>query len=306
MRKEIQEVMSDRLKKDLIDDKEIVDNTNREAFIRIAAHHLKSALSENFAVLGIDIYEYSKKKPVPQALVPFVFDSVYEETTASVIKGLPYVFQDYHAKKDFEDHFIGTGDGGFQIFDTPLHALLFAVMFELNLRTYNAGRLYPALQAVVEDITLRFALTYDIVYRLRGRYYGTAIIRNARILSRDRLNRCLLDKQSYDWFLNRINGLENLQAIELRDIADIDEFRSYDDKPRNKPNLIIPEHQDVRLPLVRSLDVLKIGRTKAKQDDLDIYGLHMQVTGRLEGHAKMPTFTVTLGNLYTEGLTGDE
>lgn len=44
-------------------------------------------------------------------------------------------------------------------------------------------------------------------------FYGSAIINCARIISKDRLNRCLIDAETNKWFLHNTNGIETLTCL---------------------------------------------------------------------------------------------
>ena len=86
-------------------------------------------------VLGIDIYQYSQYQSLEQSIVPFLFKLIYKEASELCLKKTGFVFQNYETS-DFKDQFIETGDGGFQLFETPLHAILFAIQFELFVRYF--------------------------------------------------------------------------------------------------------------------------------------------------------------------------
>ena len=88
-------------------------------------------------VLGIDIYQYSQYRSLEQSIVPFLFKLIYNEAVDLCMEKPGFIFQKYK-KEDFREQFIDAGDGGFQIFQTPLHAIIFAIHFELFVRYYNA------------------------------------------------------------------------------------------------------------------------------------------------------------------------
>ena len=89
------------------------------------AHYIKKA------VLGVDVYRYSKYRKYAQTLIPYVLHRLYEDTVTDLTRYEQSFFADL-SLKSFKSHFIDTGDGGFIIFDTPFHALFFAVYFALN------------------------------------------------------------------------------------------------------------------------------------------------------------------------------
>lgn len=80
------------------------------------------------SVLGIDIYRYGMYKHMEQTLIPSLFKILFDKTIKLCLDNNQFVFQHY-TKEQIEDAFISTGDGGFVIFDTPLHALLFNINF---------------------------------------------------------------------------------------------------------------------------------------------------------------------------------
>lgn len=68
--------------------------------------------------------------------------------------------------------------------------------FQANIVRYNSRNdTSSALYEVIGEINLRYSLTYDNLYFYNKNYYGPAIINCARIMSKDKLNRFLLDKK---------------------------------------------------------------------------------------------------------------
>nr|NQU92294.1 hypothetical protein [Bacteroidota bacterium] len=129
----------------------------------------------NKSVLGIDIYQYSTGYGVlEQALIPFLIQRFIEITIDQCFANHKYLFQKYDAQK-IKDHFISTGDGGFFIFETPLHSLLFAINFATVLRVYNAFHFYPKLRRIIGSINMRYAITYDKLYQFGDNYFGRAL-----------------------------------------------------------------------------------------------------------------------------------
>jgi len=254
------------------------------------------------AVLGIDIYKYSSYEEFAQTLIPCMFKLLFRETIDMCFKNHAFLFQKY-TKAEFEENFISTGDGGYVMFDNPLHALLFACNFAIVLRTYNSFHLYPKLRKIVGGASIRYAITYDKLYYFDKSHYGRAIINNARILSKDTLNRCIIDQNVYDWFTLNIDGMENLQLITIDDIANIYEIQgSYD-------NQILEEHEDAifgqnvsRTTGIINSDVLKIGEIHSKETSLSVYNIHLQIVSRWKRSDTERTITVSLGNLNTSSL----
>jgi hypothetical protein len=260
----------------------------------------------NKSVLGLDIYQYSTGYGVfEQSLIPFLFRRFMETTIDQCFANHRYIFQKYDRKR-IHEHFISTGDGGFFIFDTPLHSLLFAINFAIVLRVFNAFHFYPKLRRMIGSINLRYAITYDKIYKFGDNYFGRAIINNARILQRDDLNRCLIDQNVNTWFLVNIGGLENLQVITMSEISNIQDFLDdYD-------CAVLDEHPDEIFGIIEkrtygiiNSDILKIGKIQSKSTDLNIYLLHLQVSLKLvndDDPEQTKVFTISLGNLNTAGI----
>ncbi len=256
------------------------------------------------SVLGIDMYQYSSFGEFEQTLIPFLFKTLFDATINLCFQNHPFIFQKY-TKKDIENNYISTGDGGFLIFDNPVHSLLFAANFAIILRAYNAFHFYPKLRKIIDGINMRYAITYDKIYKFNNNYYGRAIINNARILIKDNLNRCLMDEYTHTWFTTNLDGVENLQIATLDDIANIYEFnKNYDRDLIKKGDEIFENESSRRYGIINS-DILKIGMIKSKETSLSIYNLHLQVTIRLyndENREQNRLITVSLGNLNTTGI----
>ena len=259
---------------------------------------------KNRAVLGIDIYRYGMFKHLEQTLIPAVFKIFFEKTIRLCLESNQYVFQNY-TKTIIENSFISTGDGGFLILETPLHAVFFAINFEVVVRSYNSYHLFPRLRKIIGPISLRYAITYDTLFHFDNNYYGSAIINNARILNKDDLNRCLLDESSFNWFLTNIDGIENLQVYTIYDISNIYDFQDYDLSPiENGENEIISKNR-TRLEGIINSDILKIGEIQSKEVGLKIYNLHLQVSLIIHSDTSSENerlITISLGNLNTSGI----
>lgn len=256
------------------------------------------------SVLGIDIYRYGLYKHLEQVLIPPLFKILFEKAIRLCLENNQFIFQKY-TKEKIENSFISTGDGGFVIFDTPMHSLFFAINFEMVVRAYNSYHLFPKLRNIIGSISLRYAISYDTIFHFDDNYYGSAIINNARILDKDTLNRCLIDQQAYDWFLISIDGLENLQILTLHEIANIYDFLDYERNLITEgENEIIDNNPSRRTGIINS-DVLKVGHIQSKQTMINIYNLHLQITARIYSDRKVESkriITVSLGNLNTSGI----
>jgi hypothetical protein len=255
------------------------------------------------SVLGIDIYRYGMYPHLEQILIPSLFKIFFDKTIKLCLENNQFVFQNY-TKEQIENAFISTGDGGFVIFDTPLHALLFNINFETLVRAYNSYHLFPKLRNIIGSISLRYAITTDTIYYFENNFYGSAIIINSRILEKDSLNRCLIDQDTYNWFLINIDGIENLQVLTISEIANIYEFQDYDKKYIRQGNNEIMNTRISRYSGIINSDISKIGQITSKEMSLNIYNLHLQVTLKASSTDSKTkrTITVSLGNLNTAGI----
>lgn len=256
------------------------------------------------SVLGIDIYRYGQYQHLEQTLIPPLFKILMEKAIRLSLENDQFVFQKYSRDRILKS-FISTGDGGFMMFETPLHALFFVINFEMVVRSYNSYHLFPKLRDIIGSISLRYAITYDTIFQFDNNYYGSAIINNSRILERDSLNRCLVDQNTHDWFLINIDGIENLQMYSTHDLANIYGFHNYDDNfIHNGVNMIINSEQSRRSGIINS-DISRIGQIRSKERLLDIYNLHLQVSMFISADNKKENkrrITISLGNLNTAGV----
>lgn len=256
------------------------------------------------SVLGVDIYQYGSYKDFEQTLIPFLFELLFERAIELCLNSNEYLFQNYTKEKIY-DSFISIGDGGFIIFDNPIHSMVFALNFDMVQRSYNSSHIYPKLRNIIGGISNRYAITYDSIYHFENNYYGRAIINNARILSKDHLNRCLIAQKTYDWFLFNVDGIENLQLITLDEIHNTSDFEDYDSSLiQNGKNVII--NNDIsRCTGIINADILKIGVIQSKETSLNIYNMHVQATMEISTDKENETkrkITVSLGNLNTSGI----
>lgn len=256
------------------------------------------------SVLGIDIYRYGLYKHLEQTMIPALFKILFDKAVRLCLEDNQFVFQNY-TKEKIEKSFISTGDGGFLIFETPLHALFFAINFEVMVRAFNAYHHFPKLRKIIGSLSLRYAITYDTIFHFENNYYGSAIINNARILEKDGLNRCLLDQHAYEWFLTNIDGIENLQTYTIHDIANIYEFTGYDKSfIKSGENDIINDRLSRYSGIINS-DILRVGQIQVKEAQMNIFNLHLQVTLFASADNKKDSkrrITVSLGNLNTSGI----
>ena len=266
--------------------------------------HLHETNFGKKAVLGIDIRKYGAFNDFVQPLIPVLYEILFEESIRQCLETQEFIFQKY-SRESIHKHTISTGDGGFMIFDTPLHALLFASSFAITLRQYNSYHLYPKFRACIGEINLRYAITYDRIYCINNNFFGRSVINNSRIISKDDLNRCLIDEGSYQWFLLNIDGLENLQVLSLNEIGNVAAFQDYDQTLiQNGTNLFFEEKEDTRNYGIINSDILKIGIIRSKNLELNVYNIHLQVSVVMHADDtdKRRTITISLGNLNTTGI----
>jgi hypothetical protein len=258
---------------------EINDEISVEEMASFSEKYLKQEIK---SILGLDIYRYSEYHDAKQPLIPVIFDSLFDNAIYNVLNDEPSLFKDIDIRK----YFIPTGDGGFIIFPTPLHALVFNLYFFSVLHVFNSGHFSPKLSKFMGEITIRSTITYDNIFNYENNWYGKAIIKNARILSKDRLNRFIIDKETYTYFLNKFNGIESLSIIDnkkLKKILNInDEFES---------RLF---NNDVKKIL--NIHIQKIEDTLAKSTQLNIYNLEMQQYVEIKINDQILSYIYTLGN----------
>jgi len=305
----------------------------------IRKEKINTDIFSQYTVLVIDIYQYSKYPLLEQSLIPFLFQSIYSETAVLCVSNNEYIFQNYIINNknlenliaepanykagkglqitkllvnDMQKHFICTGDGGYQLFETPIHALCFAMFFEYVLRSYNSFAFLPKLRAIVGELTCRYVVTLDDVYRFDNKYFGTAIINNARLLSKNKLNRFLLDEKTYKWFLLNCNGLETLKSFTLGEVSKIPALKNYNKKFLNKNSLIffngiLEEFRQIYSPNsnIESVDIMKIGQVEIKTKPYSIYNAVIKYIfwpQDLKNPNKYRKIVCTLGNYNIAGL----
>jgi len=272
---------------------------------------LNDLFSSKQTVLGFDIFQYSQYKAEEQILIPVLFGLIYNDAWNLAIQNYSYIFQKYDHYNlantlDYKKYFISTGDGGFQIIDSPIHAILFLVVFSTILRFYNSGLYIPLIKEKIGIIDIRYAISYDNIYHYMDNYYGSGIINNARMMGKDKLNRLLIDRNIYNWFLENITGIENLISIGLDEISEIKEFEGYDGKRISVENnaLISANTKIIKMEGFKSIDIQKIGEITEKKTKMDIYNIHLQaiIDYRSFFHIQK-VVTVSIGNLNTTGIS---
>lgn len=254
----------------------------------------------NKSVLGIDIFQYSHYEIKKQTLIPFLFKLIQDAVFKNCVESNGYLFQKSTSVK-LQKEFIHTGDGGFQILDTPLHAVSLAINYELLIRYYNSYHFYPKLRKLIGPISFRYSISSGAIFQFNQNYFGPGIINCARMLSKDDLNRCLMDQSTHDWFMHTMMGVENLQFISMEDISTYPQFALYDKSLKSDYEMIFPNKKDFSFQKIISADVQQIGEIKAKHTTLNIYNLHLQFLGSIR-EAKDKPIVITIGNLNLSGI----
>ena len=252
------------------------------------------------SVLGIDIFKYSKYDYAKQKLIPIIFRYLVSCTIDSCFL-LESNFTFHYDKESILKEMIDTGDGGFLVFQNPIDTIIFLTYFAANLHSFNSYHSYPNLRKYIGPLTIRFAITYDKVYQIDSNFYGPAIINNARIMSRDKLNRLLIDGNTYDWYLLNTNGIENILLISIEHL-----FRQ---KPlagltRDQVKSLIFKN-DKGSPVIKNVFCQKLERINVKDDNFDVYNLIIQICLFMYDDEKVDehtAFITTIGNMNCNGI----
>lgn len=295
------------------------------------------------AVLGIDILGYSKARNLAQMATPACMRAIL---AAAAVELSHYESLFFDAPSDIFKDWIDTGDGGYVFCATPLQGLLLALYIQSSLQTYNSERFdtWPpmhdgadygnevcAIRRLTGPLTVRFAMAFDQVYEYpawpgqfptlsQSNLYGTGIITAARIMSRDKLDRFLIDANAFGWFQKHTNGVESLRFLpqhvalqQARKEAPPDPdsgWRSYAFQIRSKTAPTAQSKE--RLGYSKGIDELhsmRIGKVQAKEQRIEVYNIHVQMSHRyfLDGDSDAPDhFIVTLGNLNPQGIGEDK
>lgn len=258
-------------------------------------------LSEK-TVLGLDIYQYSKKEEDKQRLIPILFDLLYKQTEQWLNDYEKPLFSNIdNLRKDF----IHTGDGGFQILENPLCGIIFVLRFFTILNLYNIGKYLPELHAFIGDIEIRACLTKGNVFAYNSNYFGKPIIQNARILAADKLNRFIIDENINKWFDKELNGIASLQ---IRTQHEIECLFQLPVNSLEKSKLFPQDHYMLLddLPVgaytIRSITKQKIGDVIVKNDVNSVYNIEIQTITIIDNLPGMNTIFINIGNSNSNGL----
>jgi len=293
-------------KEDFFGDVDELLKVNKPLLLNSLSEEIKLN-TENKAVLGFDIYQYSQFEEKAQFVIPFLLKNIIQYTIDSVNKYELFLFSGNFLLSS--ENYIDTGDGGFIIFDTPLHALAFSLHFNIALRQYNSYILYPVIRDIVKELNIRFSITYDKVYLFDNNIYGVGIINNARILTKDKLNRFLYDFNTNEWFLKNLSGIENVNIYGYEILHRIPCLSKY-----LKPGLIIDKYgifnkkyfNGIQIFGINGTTIQKIGNIKVKNNEISIFSLFIQLIVTIVDLAdatKRESFQVSIGNINTTGIT---
>ncbi|MCW7479369.1 hypothetical protein ND856_18865 [Leptospira bandrabouensis] len=304
----------------LDDDSKPLTEIEKKLTLRRIKKSVKYDSFSKYSVLGIDILDYSQFPEPQQIFVPKILDKILETAFNDILEFEDYLFQNEIKTYSIRNSFIDQGDGGFYILETPLHSIILALYIESALRRFNSFNLMSKIRSIVGPLKLRYSITYDTLYRYEGKwtgdngkFYGPAIIHCARIMSKDKLDRCLIDESSYLWFLEKMQGIESLKIIPFEHIKLL--FPNYlaQYAPKEKSGEIgsfksftLRDSQSEKESHIESVDILKIGQISVKKDKLNIYNLHMQMSfshtlDESDPHS-WKYYLISLGNLNPEGL----
>lgn len=254
-------------------------------------------------IVGIDIYKYSSYSEKKQAMIPFLFD-ILKLRSIECCMSEKYIFN----KIDFENikkMFIHTGDGGFQLFDNPIHALFFISYMNSFIWAFNSFKFLPILRKYIGPLSVRFAVTKSNVYFYENNIFGDGIISNARILSKDKLNRCLIDENIYRWFEKHINGIETLENLNLKDLSTIDSYKNIINEDFDSEDNVLIDKESSR---ISSIICSKIGKIRSKDLSIEIYNLFYKVS---LSFTPLPEDTIKklvipIGNINNDGLSNED
>jgi len=223
---------------------------------------------DQYAVLGVDIYKYSQFPSDKQKLIPSLF-FLLKFVIDNDFCRYESLFSYHYDVEKLKGDFVHTGDGGYIFFKHPLEAIIYLLYFSYIVHLFNSHHLFSALRNFLgEPLTLRYAITYDNLYMIDSKFFGPAIIHNARILSKDKLNRLLIDRNTYDWFLANTNGIENLPNITKEDLTHL--------KIPSTTPLETLFFNPSKKTKIRSAFCQKLEKISVKDDLFDIYNLMIQ------------------------------
>jgi hypothetical protein len=286
---------------------EYIENNKKVYFDSIKKLYDENA--ETRAVIGFDIYKYSQYTEIPQFLIPFLLKNLLEKTVENINKYESFLFQGKFSLDKL--NYIDTGDGGYVIFETPIHALTFAIHMSIALRQFNSYLLLPITRDLIKELNVRFSLTYDKVFLLNNNIYGAGIINNSRILSKDKLNRFIIDDNTNEWFLKNMNGIDMIRIVSYSYLSRIDILKKYIVPGITEDKYGVFSKHYSNGYLLYGIDICniqKIGIIHVKKLEISIYNIYIQgvlaITSDHNNEESEP-ISLTLGNLNSEGLVDE-
>ncbi|MCG6169735.1 hypothetical protein [Leptospira sanjuanensis] len=255
------------------------------------------------SIVCIDTYKYSLNDIKRILLIPLVIQAVHVMTMDILRENELFLFE------GLDDPVVAdTGDGAICIFPTPLHAISYIMWYEVALKLYNTYHLSPEIREIVGKLSVRYTTSYDQVVKIGDNYYGPAIINAARMISTDRLNRCLIDEYSIDWFNRYFNGIESfitLSKMEIRRIMEtIFPEEKFDQSNQTESifQLFFDKHWGIKF-----CNVQHIGELKIKDTKISIYNLYILVLAGLQPRLdhkedEEVKLSVSIGNMNPIGI----
>ena len=248
-------------------------------------------LSNVKSVLGFDIYQYTNFDYEKQNFIPYIFDFLLNETLQKLEEEEGSLFS-----KEYNDiiskNFISTGDGGYLIFSDPLCALVFNLHFYFQLGLFNTGHLFPKLKNYIGEIIFRSAITFDNTYYYNEKPWGKAIITNSRILSKDKLDRFLIDDNTYNFFRDNCRGIENIKNICDNELIKL---------IGGTDSLFLKSKNNI----IKLIDAQKLQDSDVKGIKLSTYNVKIKsriMINSTSGERILDPFDYSIGNLNSTGL----
>lgn len=186
---------------------------------------------------------------------------------------------------------------------------MFNIKFFQTLHVFNSGHFYPKLQGFIGKILCRSCISLNKVYQYNNNWFGPGIISNARILSKDKLNRFLIDENTNSWFLTHINGMESLTILHGSKISKLLKVnkRTYRSSIFNCDEKHITQfYQSHENNSIQTCHSQKIGEINIKKDILSVYNIELQIiTGVCDeqNENKYIDFVYSIGNLNSNGIS---
>lgn len=244
------------------------------------------------AILGFDIYKYSQFPSPGQELIPYKLHVLKDEIVKDVIDSERALFLEEPA--EVLGQYIDVGDGGFFILENPLQCLALMIKFEAALRQYNGSEKTEALRRILGPLSVRYSITLGPLIRYHSNFYGSALIDNARILSKDRLDRCLIDGAVFRWFQRGIGGIENLLSIDYNDLMEGCGLAG--GKARLASKAGGRSSSIFRTNKTKTVMVQKLEEVEAKNRKLEVFSLYLQ-------HEMESGKVTSVGNLNAQGIS---